>query len=67
VLDPNLATGVIGQAIADVNALEWIQKWTNVGFLKVIDSNGDGVLQINEFFMRGDIVVLATPEIADLP
>ncbi|MGI9334032.1 MAG: VC_2705 family sodium/solute symporter, partial [Gammaproteobacteria bacterium] len=67
VLDPNLATGIIGKAIADVNALEWIQKWSSVGFLKVIDSNGDGLLQINEFFMRGDIVVLATPEIAGLP
>ncbi len=67
VLDPNLATSIIGKAIADVNALEWIQKWSNVGFLKIIDSNGDGILQINEFFMRGDIVVLATPEIAGLP
>ena len=67
VLDPNLATGIIGKSIADVNALEWIKNWSEVGFLKVIDSNGDGILQINEFFMRGDIVVLATPEIAGLP
>ena len=67
VLDPNLATSIIGKSIADVNALEWIQKWSNVGFLKIVDSNGDGILQINEFFMRGDIVVLATPEIAGLP
>jgi len=67
VLDPNLATSIIGKSIAQVNALEWIQKWSNVGFLKIVDSNGDGILQINEFFMRGDIVVLATPEIAGLP
>jgi len=67
VLDPELATSIIGKAIVDVNALEWIQKWSNVGFLSIIDSNGDGILQINEFFMRGDIVVLATPEIAGLP
>jgi len=67
VLDPHLATSIIGKSIADVNALEWIQKWSNVGFLKIVDSNGDGILQINEFFMRGDIVVLATPEIAGLP
>ena len=67
VLDPNLATGIIGKSIAEVNALEWIRNWSEVGFLKVIDSNGDGILQINEFFMRGDIVVLATPEIAGLP
>ncbi|MDP6918870.1 MAG: cation acetate symporter [Arenicellales bacterium] len=67
VLDPNLATGIIGKAITEVNALDWIQKWSNVGFLAISDSNGDGILQINEFFMRGDIVVLATPEIAGLP
>ena len=67
VLDPNLATGIIGKAIAEVNALEWIQKWSAVGFLKIVDSSGDGILQINELFMRGDIVVLATPEIAGLP
>ncbi len=67
VLDPNLATGIIGKAFADVAALDWVQKWNNVGFLQIVDSNGDGILQINEFFMRGDIVVLATPEIAGLP
>ena len=67
ILDPNLASGIIGKAIADVNALDWIQKWSTVGFLAISDSNGDGLLQINEFFMRGDIVVLATPEIAGLP
>ena len=67
IMDPNLATGIIGKSIADVQALDWIQKWSNVGFLAIADSNGDGLLQINEFFMRGDIVVLATPEIAGLP
>jgi cation/acetate symporter len=67
ILDPNLATGIIGKSIEEVMALEWIQKWSSVGFAQVIDANGDGILQLNEFFMRGDIVVLATPEIAGLP
>jgi cation/acetate symporter len=67
VLDPALTTSIIGKSIAQVNALDWVVKWSNVGFLKIVDSNGDGILQINEFFMRGDIVVLATPEIAGLP
>jgi cation/acetate symporter len=58
---------VIGKSLAEVNALTWVQKWSRVGFLKVVDANGDGIVQINEFFMRGDIVVLATPEIAGLP
>ncbi len=67
VLDPNLATGIIGKSFSEVSSLDWIQKWSNVGMLKIVDSNADGILQINEFFMRGDIVVLATPEIAGLP
>ncbi len=67
IFDPTLATGIIGKSFADVQALEWIQKWHAVGMLAISDSNGDGLLQVNEFFMRPDIVVLATPEIAGLP
>jgi cation/acetate symporter len=67
VLDPTLATGIIGKPIEAVMALEWVQKWSEVDFLQIIDGNGDGILQLNEFSMRGDIVVLATPEIAGLP
>ena len=66
-LDPNVATSIIGKSISEVTSLDWIKQWSNVGFLKVVDGNGDGILQINEFFMRGDIVVLATPEMAGLP
>jgi len=66
-LDPSLPTAIIGKALSDVNAHVWVQKWSQVGGLKVIDFNGDGIVQVNEFFMRGDIVVLATPEIAGLP
>jgi cation/acetate symporter len=66
-LDPNLATGIIGKAFSEVQSLDWIQNWSNVGMLAISDSNGDGILQLNEFFMRADIVVLATPEIAGLP
>jgi cation/acetate symporter len=67
VLDPNLATSIIGKPIAEVMALEWVQKWSGVNFVQLIDANKDGILQVNEFFMRGDIVVLATPEMAGLP
>jgi cation/acetate symporter len=66
-LDPNLATSIIGKPFADVANLEWIKHWTSVGMLAVADQNSDGILQLNEFFMRPDIVVLATPEIAGLP
>lgn len=66
-LDPNLPTAIIGKSIEEVQNLAWIQNWSSVGFLAVVDQNGDGILQLNEFFMRADIVVLATPEIAGLP
>ena len=66
-LDPNLPTAIIGQSFEAVKNLEWVQNWENVRMLFMTDSNGDGILQLNEFFMRADIVVLATPEIAGLP
>ncbi len=66
-LDPSLATSIIGKKIADVQALEWVKSWTDVKMIFIVDSNKDGILQLNEFFMRPDIVVLATPEIAGLP
>ena len=66
-LDPNLATSVIGKAFDEVSNLEWVKHWSSVGMLAVADQNGDGIVQLNEFFMRPDIVVLATPEIAGLP
>jgi cation/acetate symporter len=66
-IDPTLSTGIINQPIAEVMALEWVQRWSEVKQVFIQDFNGDGLLQMNEFFMRGDIVVLATPEIAGLP
>jgi cation/acetate symporter len=66
-LDPELSTAVVGKSIEQVMALEWIQRWSEVNFLKVSDLNADGILQAGELFMKADIVVLATPEIAGLP
>ena len=66
-LDPNLPTAIIGQSFDAVKNLAWVQNWESVKMLFLSDSNGDGILQLNEFFMRADIVVLATPEIAGLP
>jgi cation/acetate symporter len=66
-LDPTLPTAVIGQSIEAVQSLAWVQNWAAVDMLAIADQNGDGILQLNEFFMRPDIVVLATPEIAGLP
>ena len=66
-LDPTLATSIIGKPFADVANLDWIKHWQSVGMVGVLDSNSNGIVDINEFFMRADIVVLATPEIAGLP
>jgi cation/acetate symporter len=66
-LDPTLPTAIIGKPIDEVMSLAWIQNWSAVGMLAIADQSGDGILQLNEFFMRPDIVVLATPEIAGLP
>ena len=66
-MDPNLATGIIGKSIADVQALDWYQNWNKANLMFVSDFNGNGTLELNEFFMGGKAVVLATPEIAGLP
>lgn len=66
-IDPNLATSIIGRSVEDVLALEWVQRWSEIGMLAVVDQNGDGIVQINEFFLNPDIIVLATPEFAGLP
>jgi cation/acetate symporter len=66
-LDPNLPTAIIGKSIESVMALDWVKNWSAISMVAIRDSNADGILQINEFFLRADIVVLATPEFAGLP
>ncbi|HSW23103.1 MAG TPA: VC_2705 family sodium/solute symporter, partial [Burkholderiaceae bacterium] len=48
---------------------DWISAWTRVdpGLLSVTDVNRDGILQLGEIKIGGDIVVLATPAIGGLP
>ena len=66
-MDPNLPTGIIGKSIADVNSIEWVKQWSSQKQVFIADFNGDGILQLNEWFMRTGVVVLATPEVAGLP
>ena len=66
-MDPNLPSGIIGKEISAVMAIDWVSAWTAQKQAFIADFNGDGILQLNEWFMRGDVVVLSTPEIAGLP
>ncbi|MBT2570578.1 sodium:solute symporter family protein [Planococcus sp. ISL-110] len=59
-----LMTQVAGSSIADLPA--WTTSWVNTGQLSVADQNGDGILQWAELVISRDIVVMATPEIANL-
>jgi cation/acetate symporter len=47
----------------------WIAAWNKVdpALLSVTDINKDGILQLGEMRIGGDIIVLATPEIGGLP
>ncbi len=58
-------TNVIG---AQISALpEWVSIWGNIGLVTIKDMNADGILQLAEFTINRDVIVLATPEIAGLP
>jgi cation/acetate symporter len=47
----------------------WIAAWSKVDptLLTVVDVNKDGIFQLAEMTIGGDIIVLATPEIGGLP
>ncbi|MFL0583515.1 sodium:solute symporter family protein [Solibacillus silvestris] len=59
-----LMTEVAGRKIAELPA--WTQSWIDTGKLGIADTNGDGILQWLELKIANDIVVMATPEIANL-
>ena len=58
---------VVGTPFAELPA--WIANWAQVDptLLSVTDVNKDGILQLGEIKIGGDIIVLATPEIGGLP
>ena len=67
----NLIETVSNQHYVDMP--EWFSKWEDTGLLKFEDKNRDGLIQYvadkeqNELDVDADIMVLANPEIADLP
>jgi len=60
-------TSVVGTPFSQLP--EWVAAWNKVdpSLLSVTDINQDGVLQLNEMTIGGDIIVLAGPAIAGLP
>ena len=67
----NLIQTVSGQPYAQMP--QWFSNWENTGLLGFEDKNADGLIQyaadptINELRVDQDIIVLANPEIANLP
>ncbi|MEI2581772.1 sodium:solute symporter family protein [Scytonema sp. PRP1] len=68
----NLINSLHNHTIAEVQQLDWANKWERTKLLSFEDKNGDGRLQLtpkkdtNEITIDRDIIVLATPEVAKL-
>ena len=65
----DIYTKLVGSDITHLPS--WVTYWANIDKLKpmisIIDMNNDGIVQLAEIAIDGDMVVLATPEIAGLP
>jgi cation/acetate symporter len=48
---------------------QWVSRWSRLdpNLVAVRDVNGDGILQLGELMLGGDVIVLAAPEIGGLP
>ncbi len=66
-------TGELSSAIAYDDRPSWMSTWETTGLLKFEDKNSDGIInyvgdaETNELTVNGDIMVLANPEISNLP
>ncbi len=60
-------TNLVGSSFAALPA--WASEWAKVDptLLNITDWNRDGIVQLAEILIGGDLIVLATPEIAGLP
>ena len=65
----DIYTSLVGSEFAKLPA--WVSYWASVDkvnpLVTITDFNRDGIVQLAEIVLDGDIVVLATPEIAGLP
>ena len=58
---------LVGSSFAALPA--WVSNWAAVDktLMNITDINMDGIVQLAEIVIGGDLIVLATPEIAGLP
>ncbi len=69
----NLIDSLHNQTVAEVQQLDWATKWEKTKLLAFNDINKDGRFQLtpnkdtNEINIDRDIIVLSTPEVANLP
>ncbi|MDP1957307.1 MAG: VC_2705 family sodium/solute symporter, partial [Rhodocyclaceae bacterium] len=58
---------LVGTSFAQLPA--WVSNWAAVDktLMAIADINKDGIVQLAEIVIGGDLIVLATPEIAGLP
>jgi cation/acetate symporter len=58
---------LVGSSFAQLPA--WVSNWAAVDktLMNIADINKDGIVQLAEVVIGGDLIVLATPEIAGLP
>ncbi|MDY0961650.1 sodium:solute symporter family protein [Massilia sp. CFBP9026] len=65
----DIYTSLVGSDFSSLPT--WISYWANVDkanpLVSVADINGDGIVQLAEFAIDADVLVLATPEIGGLP
>jgi cation/acetate symporter len=65
----DIYTSLVGTEFSKMPS--WVSYWASVDkinpLVAITDMNRDGIVQLAEIVMDGDIVVLATPEIAGLP
>jgi cation/acetate symporter len=60
-------SSLVGSSFASLPA--WVSNWAAVDktLMAISDINKDGIVQLAEIVIGGDLIVLATPEIAGLP
>lgn len=68
----NLIESLHGKTLDEIHALGWTTKWEKTELLKFDDKNSNGVLELtpdaatSEITINADIIVLSTPEVAQL-